>query len=196
MKYEHVTFTMSLPRSRTKWMAEIVKPWAASYHDPLVKHRSIESFAGWLDETILIHPDKPILIADTISVFFFDRIVERFPGARFMFLWREPRSVIDSLHRMDPEMVNDDAIWEQWQALQEARESVKRQRLHGTSFDFVDLCHAAHVMRAINFVLSPVPFSYAYGKARQIIVADHEKAKRETDPAIIRALFATRGVSQ
>lgn len=94
--YSNVTFTMSLPRSRTAWLAETFAVGALTLHDPLKQCASIDELKARVDhERSKWH--GPILVVDTAAVFFFNTIQDKFPGARFLFIRRLPADVVDSL---------------------------------------------------------------------------------------------------
>lgn len=95
--YSHVTFMLSLPRSRSAWMAEYFKPYtSASWHCPLQQCSSI----GELGMKIDAQPQGRVFIADVAALFFFQDIIERFPGAQFIVVHRPAREVEMSMAKL------------------------------------------------------------------------------------------------
>lgn len=97
-RYDNLTFMMCLPRSRSAWLAQFLKPVAWTMHDPLVNCASIDEFGSKLD-CILANYERPVFVADTMAVMFFDQLGARFPDAKYLFVKRDPRDVRSSLRQ-------------------------------------------------------------------------------------------------
>lgn len=93
MRYEHVTFMLCLPRSRSKWLTEYLNPISLTMHDPLKACASIEELRERVDARMKYLPSLPIFVADTAAIFFIDQVCEQFPGCRFLFVGRNPLDV-------------------------------------------------------------------------------------------------------
>jgi hypothetical protein len=198
--YARLTFTISLPRCRTKWLTQLMKPWAYTEHEPMMRYRSVEEYGEYID---LVLGDRPtnVLMADTLAVLFFDQLVERFPGARFLFIAREPHEVIASLKKLDAGFANksrgiamEAEIMETSRlfdvAMQSAyvNESIDSARVHASGLSSFSVVH-----RIIHFIVDPRPSAaYIRNMIDTPIVADYERIKRDMDIGTIRALFATR----
>lgn len=95
MNYNHVTFCFSLPRSRSQWLAWLYGKAVTSWHDPLklCKHP--------LELKEMIDRERPqrLFIADTAAVLFHNAITASLPGARFLYVTRDPQDVCQSLKR-------------------------------------------------------------------------------------------------
>lgn len=95
--YEHATFMLSLPRSRSAWMAEFLRPFVAvSMHNPLQQCASIEELGQKVDAA----PPGRVFISDVSAMFFFDQLLIRFPGARFLVVHRPAHEVENSMRRL------------------------------------------------------------------------------------------------
>ena len=98
--YEHLTFMLSLPRSRSAWMAEFMKPYCvASLHNPLQQCASIEELGTKLDAL----PAGRVFVSDVAGLFFFEQLVTRFPGAQFLIVHRPAREVEHSMRKIGVE---------------------------------------------------------------------------------------------
>lgn len=98
--YEHVTFVMALPRSRTAWMAHTFGQLVQAHHEPLRECASIGELRLRVDDWTRRRPDAPLLIVDTAAVFFHQQIAEHFPHAARIFVERNPDHVRQSLERI------------------------------------------------------------------------------------------------
>lgn len=97
MTYEHLTIMLSLPRSRSAWMAEFLRPFcAASLHNPLQQCASIEELGQRIDAL----PPGRVFISDVAALFFFDQLVVRFPGAQYLLVHRPAHEVEHSMNRI------------------------------------------------------------------------------------------------
>lgn len=98
--YRDLTIMLSLPRSRSAWMAAFVRPDTghrnASLHNPLQQCASIEELGKMVD----LLPPGPAFIADVAALFFFDQLVVRFPGAKFLIVHRPAREVAHSMEKL------------------------------------------------------------------------------------------------
>lgn len=98
MRYDNVTFLVCLPRSRSAWLAQFLKPVAWTMHDPLKQCASIDELGEKIDCVLnTAGPMHPIFVADTAAVLFFDDIGRRFPDARYLFVERSEHAVAASL---------------------------------------------------------------------------------------------------
>lgn len=103
-RYDNVTFLICLPRSRSAWLAHFLKPVAWTMHDPLKQCSSVEELAGKIDRVLFLNPGRPIFVADTAAVLFFDDISRTFLDAKFLFVERPLNFVLDSLQRAGAEV--------------------------------------------------------------------------------------------
>lgn len=92
MTYERVTFLFSLPRSGTQWLAWLYGHAITAWHDPLKNCGSIRELKEKVDAV-----EGRLFIADTSALLFHDQIVEAFPGANRLCLWRPAASVLESI---------------------------------------------------------------------------------------------------
>lgn len=94
--YEHLTIMLCLPRSRSAWMAEFLRPHVTvSMHNPLQQCASIEELGQKIDAV-----QGTVFISDVAGLFFFDKLIERFPGAKYLFVHRPSREVEASMARL------------------------------------------------------------------------------------------------
>jgi hypothetical protein len=94
MSYNHVTFMLSLPRSRSAWMAEFLGPYCvASMHNPLQQCASIDELKTKIDAL----PPGRVFVSDVAAVMFFDQLVAQFPGAQFLVVHRPAHEVEHSM---------------------------------------------------------------------------------------------------
>ena len=97
MAYEHLTIMLSLPRSRSAWMAEFLRPLcAASLHNPLQQCESIEELGRKVDAL----PTGRAFVSDVAALFFFDRLLLRFPGAQYLVVHRAACEVEHSMQKL------------------------------------------------------------------------------------------------
>lgn len=101
--FSHVTLCFSLPRSRSQWLAWIYShaPTVDSWHDPLKECSSPRE----LVDKILASKKPRVFIADTSAILFHSQLRVQMPGARFLYLVRDPKEVCRSIKRQ----VNTDA---------------------------------------------------------------------------------------
>lgn len=99
MRYDNVTFMMTLPRSRSAWLCRYLEPAAITFHDLLATCDSIDELGRIIDSTIRVDnaQDYPLFVADTSAVLFHAQIMDRFPGARYLFVYRDLNKVYESL---------------------------------------------------------------------------------------------------
>jgi hypothetical protein len=95
--YSGVTFTISLPRSRTAWLCWFFGHAMTTMHDPLKDCASIDELGEKIDAKLQASPR--LFITDTAAVFFVDQLVARFPGAQYLVVTRDPYQVRESLRR-------------------------------------------------------------------------------------------------
>lgn len=91
-----VVFTLSLPRSRTAWLANLFSSEAHAMHEPLSELCTVDALA----RHVAALPEGLVFIADTGAAVFVDDIVRSFPRARFIVATRAPREVMRSLRAM------------------------------------------------------------------------------------------------
>lgn len=95
--YEHLTIMLSLPRSRSAWMAEFLRPLCASaMHNPLQQCASIDELGQKIDA----QPPGRVFVSDVAALFFFDQLLVRFPGARYLVVHRAAREVEHSMKKL------------------------------------------------------------------------------------------------
>lgn len=184
MKYAHVTFMLCLPRSRSAWMAEFMRPFCAmSLHNPLQQCATIEELAQRIDAA----PEGKVFVADVAAMFFFDQLVVRFPGAQYLVVHRPAREVelaINKLGLSPP--LNIRAAERQLLDIGQSLR-LRGDTMAGTFFEL----HSPEIMAAIaKFVLGVVP-PYAYFqkmKLRNVQVSLQDQVAR-TDIAKQRVLF-------
>lgn len=99
MRYDNTTFLFCMPRSRSFWLREFLRPGVAeSFHDPMKQCASVDELGTVIDTALDCHGEEaPLFIADTSLVLAYDRVIERFPGARYIVVARDPGAVISSL---------------------------------------------------------------------------------------------------
>lgn len=88
MRYDNVTFCISLARCRTAWLCQFLAPVALTFHDPLKDCASIEELGFKIDRHLCTAPHRPIFLADTSAALFYEQISARFLNARFLFVHR------------------------------------------------------------------------------------------------------------
>lgn len=94
--YQRLTIMLCLPRSRSAWMAEFMRPYVTeSMHNPLQQCASIEELGQKVDAV-----QGTVFISDVAGLFFFDKLIERFPGAKYLFVHRPSREVAASMEKM------------------------------------------------------------------------------------------------
>lgn len=96
-EYDHLTIMLSLPRSRSAWMAEFLRPLCvSSMHNPLQQCASIAELGQKIDA----QPPGRVFVADVAAMFFFDQLLVRFPGARYVLVHRPAREVEQSMRTL------------------------------------------------------------------------------------------------
>lgn len=96
MAYEHLTIMLSLPRSRSAWMAEFLRPLCvASLHNPLQQCASIAELGLKIDA----QPSGRVFVSDVAGLFFFDQLLLRFPGAQYLVVHRAASEVEHSMRK-------------------------------------------------------------------------------------------------
>lgn len=198
--YSNVTFTISLPRSRTAWLANTFGRGARASHDPLARCASVDELGtSLIDPALELDPDgPPILIADTAAVFFYPQIVERFPGAKFLFIKRAYADVEQSLIRQRQPIVG---LQEALACYRKARLRAEDYRRHGfenlgryTETNFDQLSDLAELMRLWQFV--GIKFAPPDGYLEQQIGINFQipfdEQRRRGNPGKFTRLLATR----
>lgn len=102
-EFENVTFLLCNPRSRSKWLNEVMHyagGVAGTEHDPLRFFADIADdfrlHVQWMAQKARSE-GKPLFIADSGAILFVEKLVDTFPGARFLFVYRDPEEVRQSL---------------------------------------------------------------------------------------------------
>lgn len=96
MAYEHLTIMLSLPRSRSAWMAEFLRPLCvSSMHNPLQQCASIAELGQKIDK----QPSGRVFVSDVAGLFFFDQLLVRFPGAQYLVVHRAASEVEQSMRK-------------------------------------------------------------------------------------------------
>ena len=96
MSYEHLTIMLSLPRSRSAWMAEFLRPLCvSSMHNPLQQCASIAELGTKIDA----QPSGRVFVSDVAGLFFFDQLLLRFPGAQYLIVHRAASEVEHSMQK-------------------------------------------------------------------------------------------------
>lgn len=96
MAYEHLTIMLSLPRSRSAWMAEFLRPLCvSSMHNPLQQCASIAELGQKIDA----QPPGRVFVSDVAALFFFDQLLVRFPGAQYLVVHRAASEVEHSMKK-------------------------------------------------------------------------------------------------
>lgn len=186
MRYKHVTFMLSLPRSRSAWMADFVRPFVAlSLHNPLQQCDSIKELGHLIDAA----PEGRVFIADVAALFFFEQLLVRFPGAQYLFIHRPAHEVEASIAKLGlktPLRVRD--------AEKQLLEIAQSMRLRpdvmaGTFFEL----NSPEIVRAIaQFVTGVVPnFGYYRKMKDRNVQVPVEQQARRTDAMKQRRLFAS-----
>lgn len=184
--YGHVTFMLCLPRSRSAWMAEFMRPYTAlSIHNPLQQCASIDELAKRIDEA----QRGRVFVADVAALFFFDKLLVRFPGARYLVVHRPAHEVEHSMRKIgvNPPL-NVRAAERQLIDIGNALRG-RKDCMAGTFFEL----NSPEVVKAISrFVTGIVP-PYGYFQRmrnRNIQVPVAEQIKR-TDMLKQRVLFSS-----
>jgi hypothetical protein len=187
MSYNHVTFLLCLPRSRSAWLAQFMRPYcAASWHNPLQQCASIEELGRKIDD---ISTPGNIFIADVAALFFFDKLVVRFPGAKYIIVHRPAHEVEHSMKRLN---VNPPLnVRSAEKQLVELANSLRMRSdvMTGTFFEL----NSAEIVRAIcRFVTGIVPpFEYYRRMARTNVQVPVAEQILRTDLVKQRLLFGS-----
>lgn len=186
MSYEHVTFMLSLPRSRSAWMTEFLRPYtAAAWHCPLQQCESIRELRVKID----LAPQGQVFIADVAALFFFDQLLVEFPGAKYVVVHRPAREVEHSMQKLGvTPPLNVRAAERQLLDIGQALR-MRHDAMTGTFFEL----NSPQVVQAIaKFVTGlDVPYSYYLRmKNRNVQVSIAEQRKR-VDIAKQHKLFGT-----
>lgn len=103
-RYDHVTFLLCNPRSRSAWLREVM-----SHCMPCLPHEVLRTCGSVSDLACAIdrvreephdRPAKPLFVADTAAILLYERIRDTMPGANFMFVYRPPSQVDSSLRAL------------------------------------------------------------------------------------------------
>lgn len=187
--YEHVTFMLSLPRSRSAWMTEFMRPYVAlALHNPLQQCASIEELAQRIDPW-----HGRVFVADVAAMFFFDQLVTRFPGAQYLFVHRPAREVEQSMRKLgvNPPL----SVRAAEKQLLDLASSMRGRPdcMAGTFFEL----HAPQFMQAISkFVTGvDVPYLHYASMERRNIQVPLQEQVRRTDLAKQRVLFGTARIA-
>lgn len=185
--FSHVTFMLCLPRSRSAWMCEFLRPVATTYHDPLKRCSSIT------DLKQLIPYTDPVFIADTAAVFFTQQIIREFPGAKFLFVFRTRHDVIVSLSNA-ARAFNLMALEEAEASLHKSLRAVKAEGRKMMGVRFCDINQ--NLQKIWGFVSCPdsplFPVDHTARTVGRNIQVPFAEQNRQTDYNKMHALFASR----
>lgn len=186
--FSHVTFMLSLPRSRSAWMCEFLRPIATTHHDPLKRCSSITDLKPLIGEDT-----TPVFIADTAAVFFTQQIMREFPGAKFLFVFRIKHGVIESLEKASPGF-NPLALDAAEASMHKSLRALKAERRKMMGVRFCDINQNLQKIWGFVSDSASVPFSIDHANymvARNIQVPFAQQ-NRQTNLNNVRALFASR----
>jgi hypothetical protein len=187
------TFIMSLPRSRTAWIAQTYYPWAWTLHDPLKRCESIAELRKYVDSLKARNPNHPVVVADTSAVFFYPQIAREFPDARFVFLVRPYSQVVRSVMRagQSTEML-DSALAH----FSKARHRAPRDGFWSVDVSFADLNRVDMLDSLAKFfgIEAMITPGYFEDSIEVNVQIPFDEQKRNTDKAKVLKLFATRHV--
>ena len=172
--YHRLTFTVSLPRSRTKWLSELLSQWCITYHEVIPNFRDIEAFGRWLDLR-LSSSIRPIVIADTSTILFLHRIRQRFPGARFVHIRRRADEVHESLKK-----VGVDGGSKQLEMLEKCISKMDAERMVGEPlFMASELSQPQAVKHLITTVITPhIDMNYVWNMVRTNVQCSADEVNR------------------
>jgi hypothetical protein len=136
---DRLYFVIAMPRSRTAWLAEFFGKYMCTWHDPLKNCESIGELHTKVDRALFGTEFRAakLLIADTAACFFLPKIVERFPGAKFIVIERPYNDVCSSLKRKG--VFSLQMISSAWAYFRGWDIYLPRQRTVTTAFDFINL---------------------------------------------------------
>jgi len=191
MSYGHVTFLLCLPRSRSAWLAQFMRPYcAASWHNPLQQCASVEELGQKVDA--ITSPGR-VFIADVAAIFFFERLLVRFPGAKYIVVHRPAREIDNSMKKLGIRPPLDLRAAEK--QLIEMANSIRMRDdvMTGTFFEL----NSAEIMRAIcRFATGIVPpFEYYRRMSKTNVQVPIAEQIKRTDIAKQRALFSTAKIA-
>ena len=165
-------FVLSLPRSGTAWLANFLT-WGDSfcYHEISQGCESLDDIESAFKKT-----DSPIVgSADTAAVVFFDKLVEKFPSAKFLFVVRSKADVAQAMqfNGFDPsglDMIGN--------ALADA---IRREGIDSATIPFNSL-FSQHGMREVwGYLGIPNPFPWRrFELLREMNMQDVTRAHSET----------------
>lgn len=183
--YHRLTFTVSLPRSRTKWLSELLSKWCVTYHEVIPNFPDVEAFGRWLDLR-LASSIRPIVIADTSTILFLHRIRQRFPGARFIHIARRAGEVHESLKKVGIDGEN------QLEMLDKCIAKMGAERMVGEHlFMAGELSDAEAVKHLISIVITPhIDMNYVRALVRTNIQCSAEEVNRYMTACIPESLAA------
>lgn len=187
MNYNHVTFLLCLPRSRSAWLAQFMRPYcAASWHNPLQQCASIDELGRKVDA--ITTPGR-VFVADVAALFFFEKLLVRFPGAKYIVLHRPAHEVDNSMRKLGVRPPLDVRAAEKQLLELAGAIRMRDDVMTGTFFEL----NSAEIMRALcRFITGVVPpFDYYRRLSKtNVQVPIAEQAKR-VDIQKQRALFST-----
>lgn len=196
MYYGNVTFTMSLPRSRTAWIAEAFASagGAITMHDPLKRCASIAELGERIDSILklAVDRDQHMVVVDTAAVFFYPQIAARFPEARFLFIDRV-RCAVELSLRNAGRAFDPDALREAEKLLGKAAYRASRGRFM-RRVEFGRLSDTDVLLQLWQFFgfRSPFPREHFKKLAATNIQVPFDQQLIETDLGKVERLFATR----
>jgi hypothetical protein len=130
-------FVLSLPRSRTAWMANFLT-YDCSYcfHEGWLQVPSMHGLRELFAST-----GKPVVgNADCGNIFFVDEILDTFTEPKFVMIERPIADVLASLRSMGPEFGDEEGVWRGHELLQ----AFKRQNVPMLAIDYDSLSQSAY----------------------------------------------------
>jgi hypothetical protein len=195
MYYGNVTFVMSLPRSRTAWMAQTFYPGLYTMHDPLKACESIAELQQFVDshlhEALEYHREHPVAVIDTSAVFFYPEINLRFPRARYLFVRRRMEDVQHSLAKagQPTEMIREA---NKHYTAARTLANVDKHATMVVQYEDLNDVRVLHNMWRFMGALGDPGEGYFERMLGQNIQIPFEQQQRETDRHKVSRLFATR----
>jgi hypothetical protein len=189
MYYGNVTFLLCMPRSRSAWLCEFLRPVAHTMHDPLKRCASIDELGEMIDGLLRQDPLHPVFVGDTAATFFHDQIVERFPCARFLFVLRSFEDTAQSLRLLG---LPDHGLHAARKLLMDALDSIVRDTCYQkfVGYDAIN----GELLNIWRFVggLTELPEDYRKRMIMTKIEVPFSTQNRNTDLGKVSRLFQTR----
>lgn len=190
MDFSNLTFMICLPRSRSAWMVEFMRAHGVTaWHNPLQSCSRLEQLHELVrDRMSKALPGTRLFIADVAALFFYDKLVFMFPGAKFLFVWRSGAAVECSMNALGVKPpLNLRAAERQ---LQQAIAGAQHQR-NTMAGPFEELDNGVIMNSIVQFVSGREMSSFKWDRMRhkniQVSIADQRK---NVDPVAQRQLFS------